>query len=62
MKIEIKYNGSIAECFIEDTFGEEPFKVVPFSKAAKMSQIFALGAFYCIKKWWQREQRKVEQL
>lgn len=62
MKIEIKYNGSMAECFIEDTFGKEPFKMVPFAKADKMSQIFALGAFSCIKECWQMEQQKPDTL
>lgn len=60
MKIKIEYNGAFAECFIEDTFGKDPFKVVPFSDADKMSQVFALGAFSCIKEHWQREQKKVQ--
>ena len=58
MKIKIDYDGTMAKCFIEDTFGKNPFKMVPFPKADKMSQIFALGAFSCIKEWWQREQQK----
>lgn len=59
MKIEINYNGAFAECFIEDTFGKDPFKMLPFKKADEMSQIFALGAFSCIKECWQREHGKV---
>lgn len=62
MKIKIEYNGAFAECYIEDTFGKEPFKMVPIKDADKMSQVFALGAFSCIKEWWQREQRKMEEL
>ena len=58
MKIQIEYNGSIAKCYIEDTFGKDPFKEVPFNEADKMSQIFALDSFRCIKECWEREKNK----
>ena len=56
MNIRIEYDGTMAKCYIQDTFGKDPFKEVPFNEADNMSQVFALGAFSCIKECWKREQ------
>lgn len=55
MNIRIEYDGTMAKCYIQDTFGKDQFKEVPFNEADKMSQIFALGAFDCIRDFWKRE-------
>lgn len=57
MKIEIEYNGAYAICTITDTFGKNPDAKMQFAYADKMSQIFALDAFKCIKECWDREQK-----
>lgn len=46
----------MAKCYIQDTFGKDPFKEVQFNEADKMSQIFALDSFHCIEECWKREQ------
>ena len=56
MKIEIEYNGSIAKCKVtpfENPFGD----MVNFNDADRMTQVFALGAFDCIKHHWKREMK-----
>lgn len=62
MKIRIEYDGTMAKCYIQDTFGKDPFKEVPFNEADKMSQIFALNSFRCIKECWKRNQKKPNHL
>ena len=55
MKIEIDYNGSFAVCKITPMLSADPNEFVSFNDADKMSQIYALSAFRCIKEHWQRE-------
>lgn len=55
MKIEIDYYGDSAVCRIEP-MGKHG-TMVNFNEADSASQAFALGAFSCIKKHWEREQR-----
>ena len=55
MRIEIDYNGSFAVCKISDA--NDPDKMVNFNDADQMSQIYALSAFDCVKRHWERERK-----
>ena len=47
MKIEIDWNGAFAVCKLDGK---------PFNSCDKKDQVFAFGAFMCIKNHWKREQ------
>lgn len=53
MKIEIDYNGAFAVCKV--TRFDNPTEVVYFNDADRMTQIYALSAFDCIKQHFKRE-------
>ncbi len=64
MKITIDYNGTFAVCTLQgchydpnDKEDIDPSKVIPFKRANKMSQIFAMDAFRTIIEDWKREER-----
>jgi len=53
MKIEIKYNGAIAVCRIQQM--DKPDKMVNFNNADPKSQAYAISAIQAIKDHWLRE-------
>lgn len=57
MTIKIEYDGTMAKCWITEMHGH-PDVLVPFRTADAFSQVYALGAFHCIKECWERERQK----